>query len=41
MIYTYATNETAAQAIVARERKLGRRSYVIRLRADYFEIRSW
>ncbi len=41
MIYAYATNETGAQAIVARERKLGRRSYVIRLRADCFEVRSW
>jgi hypothetical protein len=41
MIYRFALTETEAQEIARHERLLGRRAYILQLRADYFEIRSW
>lgn len=41
LTYRYATNEAEAQQVAQQERALGRRAYVLQLRADHFEIRSW
>ena len=41
LIYRYATSEPAARIIAKQEQLLGRRTYILQLRNDYFEIRSW
>lgn len=41
LIYRYATSENEAQIVARQEQLLGRRTYILQLRNDYFEIRSW
>lgn len=41
MIYHYETTRAGAERYLARERAAGRRGYILELRADHFEIRSW
>jgi hypothetical protein len=41
MIYHYEPTLAGAERYLARELRAGRRGYILELRADCFEIRTW